>query len=32
MLLGAGGDVMVWMDVSWRDKDIMEIMTVGESK
>ena len=30
MLLAAGGDAIVWMDVTWRDKDIMEIMTVGE--
>lgn len=30
MLLAAGGDVIVWMDVTWRDKDIMEFMTVGE--
>lgn len=32
MLLGGGGDVIVWMDVSWRDKDIMEYMTVGEKQ
>lgn len=32
MLLGGGGNVIVWMDVTWRDKDIMEIMTVGEAK
>ncbi len=31
MLLGAGGSVIVWMDVTWRDKDIMEYMTVGET-
>ncbi len=30
MLLAAGGDAIVWMDVTWRDKDIMEIMTVGD--
>jgi outer membrane protein assembly factor BamB len=30
MLLAAGGDVIVWMDVTWRDKDIMEFMTVGD--
>lgn len=30
MLLGGGEDVIVWMDVTWRDKDIMEFMTVGE--
>ncbi len=30
MLLAAGGDVIVWMDVTWRNKDIMEFMTVGE--
>ena len=30
MLLAAGGKVMVWMDVTWRDKDIMEFMTVGD--
>ncbi len=30
MLLAAGGDVIVWMDVTWRDKDIIEFMTVGE--
>lgn len=30
MFLGAGGNVIVWMDVTWRDKDIMEFMTVGE--
>ena len=30
MLLAAGGKTLVWMDVTWRDKDIMEIMTVGE--
>ena len=32
MLLGAGGDVIVWMDVTWRDKDIMEFMIVGEKQ
>ena len=32
MLLGGGEDVIVWMDVTWRDKDIMEYMTVGEGK
>ena len=30
MLLGAGDDMLVWMDVSWRDKDIMEYMHVTE--
>ncbi len=30
MLLTAGEDVIVWMDVTWRDKDIMEFMMVGE--
>ena len=30
MLLAAGGDVIVWMDVTWRDKDIMEWMRVGD--
>ena len=30
MLLAAGGKTLVWMDVTWRDKDIMEYMTVGE--
>ena len=30
MLLAASGDVIVWMDVTWRDKDIMEFMKVGE--
>lgn len=30
MLLAAGSDAIVWMDVTWRDKDIMEFMTVGE--
>ena len=30
MLLAAGGKTLVWMDVTWRDKDIMEVMTVGE--
>jgi len=30
MLLAAGGDVIVWMDVTWRDKDIMEFMRVGD--
>ena len=30
LLLAAGGKVLVWMDVSWRDKDIMEYMTVGD--
>lgn len=30
MLLGGDDDVIVWMDVTWRDKDIMEFMTVGE--
>lgn len=30
MLLGGGEDVIVWMDVHLRDKDIMEFMTVGE--
>ena len=29
-LLAAGEDAIVWMDVTWRDKDIMEIMTVGD--
>ena len=28
MLLTAGGDVIVWMDVTWRDKDILEWMRV----
>ena len=32
MLLGGGADVIVWMDVTWRDKDIMEFMTVGEQQ
>ena len=32
MLLGGGEDVIAWMDVTWRDKDIMEIMTVGEKQ
>ncbi len=32
MLLGGGEDVIVWMDVTWRDKDIMEFMTVGEKQ
>ena len=32
MLLGGGENVIVWMDVTWRDKDIMEIMTVGEKQ
>ena len=32
MLLGGGDDVIVWMDVTWRDKDIVEYMTVGEKK
>ena len=32
MLLGGGENVIVWMDVTWRDKDIMEFMTVGERK
>ena len=32
MLLGGGEDVIVWMDVTWRDKDIMEFMTVGEKR
>lgn len=31
MLLGAGGNVIVWMDVHMRDKDILEYMTVGEN-
>ena len=30
MLLGAGDDMLVWMDVTWRDKDIMEYMHVTE--
>ena len=30
LLLAAGGKTLVWMDVTWRDKDIMEYMTVGE--
>ena len=30
MLLAGGGKIIVWMDVTWRDKDIMEYMTVGE--
>ena len=30
MLLTAGGKTVVWMDVTWRDKDIMEYMTVGD--
>jgi hypothetical protein len=32
MLLGAGDDVIVWMDVTWRSKDIMEYMTLGEKQ
>ena len=32
MLLGGGETVIAWMDVTWRDKDIMEIMTVGERR
>ena len=32
MLLGGGEDVIAWMDVTWREKDIMEFMTVGEKK
>ena len=30
MLLTAGEKLLVWMDVTWRDKDIMEYMTVGD--
>ena len=30
LLLAAGSRTLVWMDVTWRDKDIVEIMTVGE--
>ena len=29
-LLAAGGDYCVWMDVSWRDKDIPEFMRVTD--
>lgn len=29
MLLGAGGRYLLWMDVTWRDKDILEFMEVG---
>ena len=32
MLLGGGENVIVWMDVTWRDKDILEYMTVGEER
>ena len=32
MLLGAGEDVIVWLDVTWRDKDILEFMKVGEKQ
>ena len=32
MLLAAGDDTIVWMDVSWRDKDILEYMTLGEKQ
>ena len=32
ILLGGGEDVIAWMDVTWRDKDIMEFMTVGEKQ
>ena len=30
MLLAAGGRTIVWLDVTWRDKDILEYMTVGD--
>ncbi|MDO4543225.1 MAG: hypothetical protein Q4C01_01620 [Clostridia bacterium] len=29
-LLGAGGDYVVWMDTTWRDKDIVEYMRITE--
>lgn len=28
MLLGAGGKYLIWMDVTWRDKDISEYMVI----
>lgn len=30
ILLGAGGDFVIWMDTTWRDKDILEYMHVTE--
>ncbi|MDO4564751.1 MAG: hypothetical protein Q4C04_03980 [Clostridia bacterium] len=29
-LLGAGGDFVVWMDTTWREKDIVEYMHITE--
>lgn len=30
LLLGAGGDYAIWMDTTWRDKDILEYMHITE--
>ena len=30
MFLGAGGDYAVWMDVTWRDRDIIEYMHLND--
>lgn len=30
LMLGAGGDFVIWMDTTWRDKDILEYMHVTE--
>ena len=30
MFLGAGGDFAVWMDVTWRDRDIIEYMHLND--
>ena len=30
MFLTAGGDLAVWMDVTWRDRDIIEYMHLND--
>ena len=30
MFLGSGGDFAVWMDVTWRDRDIIEYMHLND--
>ena len=30
MFLGAGGDYAIWMDVTWRDRDIIEYMHLND--
>ena len=30
MFLGAGGDFAIWMDVTWRDRDIIEYMHLND--